>query len=212
MPVSHVKFILAIYVSRLLLDVNATNSTMYKVTISVNMNLVLIYGPPATGKLTVAKALSKSTGYPILHNHVTIDMVTTLFDSDKKHFWDVNEKIRLLLVEEAIKAKLPGVIFTFCYEYKTDDKFIRQLTSRVKKEKGSVIFIHLYSKPKELARRVQHISRKKFEKIKTVQHLNKMLNECEFFKPIPFVESLRIDNTKLSVQKVVGRIRKHYKL
>ena len=43
------------------------------------MNLVFIYGPPAVGKLTVAKELSLITGYPLFHNHLTRDLVHELF-------------------------------------------------------------------------------------------------------------------------------------
>jgi len=35
------------------------------------MKLVFIYGPPAVGKLTVANALAKVTGFKVFHNHLT---------------------------------------------------------------------------------------------------------------------------------------------
>jgi shikimate kinase len=39
----------------------------------ITMPIVFIYGPPAAGKLTVAKELSAVTGYKLFDNHVTID-------------------------------------------------------------------------------------------------------------------------------------------
>lgn len=44
------------------------------------MQLIFIYGPPAVGKLSVANALAKLTGYRVFHNHLTIDLVRSIFD------------------------------------------------------------------------------------------------------------------------------------
>lgn len=43
------------------------------------MNLIFIYGPPATGKLTIANELSSLTGLPVFHNHLTRDIVKSLY-------------------------------------------------------------------------------------------------------------------------------------
>lgn len=44
------------------------------------MKLIFIYGQPAVGKLTVAKELEKITGYKILHNHLFVDLVRSVFE------------------------------------------------------------------------------------------------------------------------------------
>lgn len=36
------------------------------------MKLMFIYGPPAAGKLTVAKALCAHTGFKLFHNHLAL--------------------------------------------------------------------------------------------------------------------------------------------
>lgn len=38
------------------------------------MEFVLLYGPPAIGKLTIAKELQKLKGYKLLHNHLVVDL------------------------------------------------------------------------------------------------------------------------------------------
>ena len=35
--------------------------------------LVIIFGPPAVGKMTVGSKLSKLTGLKLFHNHMTIE-------------------------------------------------------------------------------------------------------------------------------------------
>ena len=39
------------------------------------MHLVCIFGPPAVGKMTVGRELSRQTGSKLLHNHMTIEPV-----------------------------------------------------------------------------------------------------------------------------------------
>ena len=50
------------------------------------MNLIILFGPPAVGKMTVGQELSRLTGYPLLHNHMTIDLVTEFFDFGTPQF------------------------------------------------------------------------------------------------------------------------------
>ena len=44
------------------------------------MKLIVIYGPPAAGKLTVSKELSRITGYKVFHNHLAIDFIESVLD------------------------------------------------------------------------------------------------------------------------------------
>ena len=50
------------------------------------MKLIILFGPPAVGKMTVGQELSKITGYKLLHNHMTIDLVTEFFDFGTPQF------------------------------------------------------------------------------------------------------------------------------
>ncbi len=43
------------------------------------MTFVLLYGPPAVGKLTVANELAKLTDFKVFHNHLSIDLVEAVF-------------------------------------------------------------------------------------------------------------------------------------
>ena len=48
------------------------------------MKFVLITGPQAVGKMTVGQEISKITGLKLLHNHMTIEVVTKIFDYSKE--------------------------------------------------------------------------------------------------------------------------------
>ncbi len=41
--------------------------------------LVFLFGPPAVGKMTVGGALSRLTGLPLAHNHLSIEAVLPVF-------------------------------------------------------------------------------------------------------------------------------------
>ena len=42
--------------------------------------LVIIFGPPAVGKMTVGSELAKLTGLKLFHNHMTIEPLLELFE------------------------------------------------------------------------------------------------------------------------------------
>jgi replication-associated recombination protein RarA len=48
------------------------------------MKLLFLYGPPAVGKLTVAREVSALTGYRLFHNHLTVNLTLAVFDFAQK--------------------------------------------------------------------------------------------------------------------------------
>jgi len=176
------------------------------------MKLIFIYGPPATGKLTVAKELAKLTKYKIFHNHLTVDLLGSVFKFGTKTFFDLSDRFRMEIFEAAAKEKINGLIFTFCYAHPEDDKFVKNVKKRVEKYKGKIDFVQLYCEKSELKKRVKGASRENFDKIKTKKGLDATLKKWDLFTPIPFIKSLRIDNTNISAKQVAKKIKMHYKL
>jgi shikimate kinase len=60
------------------------------------MKLIIIYGPEATGKLTIAKELAKATGFRLFHNHVSVDVAKTFFDFGMAEFGELVWDVRIL--------------------------------------------------------------------------------------------------------------------
>jgi len=69
------------------------------------MKLVFIYGPPASGKLTVARELSKLTGFKLFDNHVSIRFVESLFDFGTRPFLRLTGKYRMEMIEKRPRRK-----------------------------------------------------------------------------------------------------------
>lgn len=83
-------------------------------------NLVLIIGPQAVGKMTVGQELEKITGYKLFHNHMTIEVLTKIFDYDQKIFTKMNIIIREEIFKEFAKSDNKGIIFTCCFDFGSD--------------------------------------------------------------------------------------------
>ena len=57
------------------------------------MQLIVLHGFPGVGKLEIGKALSQVTGFPLFHNHLTVNLVDAVFDFPSKAFTEVREQI-----------------------------------------------------------------------------------------------------------------------
>jgi len=174
------------------------------------MKLIILYGPPAVGKLTVAKILSEKTGIKIFHNHVSIDLLSEYFKRSKATDKIVTS-IRKQVFEEAAKQNI-DLIFTVVYASKVDDEYVDDLISPVIKNHGEVYFVQLTCNREELMKRVENDSRKSFTKIQTRELLNEILEENELFDLITGKSSVIIDNTNLSPEFAADRIIDELKL
>ncbi|MFZ0395852.1 MAG: hypothetical protein WCF17_02975 [Terracidiphilus sp.] len=129
------------------------------------MRLIFIYGPPASGKLTVAQELKVITGFPVFHNHLVVDLLTSLFEFGSDPFVVLREQIWLSVFEQAARADLPGLIFTFAPEATVRPSFIPAAVETVEKAGGTVDFVELVCPVDEIKRRLDHPARRKFGKL-----------------------------------------------
>ncbi len=175
------------------------------------MRLVFIYGPPASGKLTVATELAKLTGFKLFHNHISIQFVQSIFEFGTKTFWRLTGKYRLEMIEEAGKEGI-DTIFTFVYSKGEDDHFVRHVLQRVRSHGGRVCFVRLYCDQEELVRRVKASQRKRMGKVGNERTLRDLFQRHNLDSEIPFRKSLNIDTTKLSPRNVAKLIAHRYRL
>ncbi len=79
------------------------------------MNFVVIFGPPAVGKMTVAFELAKRTGLRVFHNHMTVDLVLNYFEFGDEQYRRLVSEFRRRIVEEVAVSSLSGIIFTYVW-------------------------------------------------------------------------------------------------
>lgn len=109
-------------------------------------NLIVIFGPPASGKAAIGSELAKLTGYRFFHNHLTADPVAALFGWGTPQFGRMVGQVRdLLLQAAAADDAIPGVIFTFVWALdEAEDEDQMRSCARIFEERGGrVMFVEL---------------------------------------------------------------------
>ena len=170
-------------------------------------SLVFLYGPPAVGKLTVARAIADRLPYKILHNHVTIDAVTEVLPFGSDTFWRVVGRFRRDLVAAAAAENI-DLIYTFVFA-PGDEQHVADIVLPYEKAGGTVLFVQLLAPREVLLQRVLGESRKQHGKPTDVQTLEQMLDEYDNFTAVAAPDSLTIDLAATSARDAAQRIIDH---
>lgn len=176
------------------------------------MKFILVYGPPAVGKLTVATALAKHTGFKLFHNHLTINVVTAIFEFGTEDYYRTLHKIRVDLIEAAAQSDVQGMIMTGVYR-PTLLPAVMDYENLMHRNNGEMLFVRLFCDYAELARRVTNEDRKQYNKLSTIEGLNRKLESMgETFSVVPDREHLSIDTGKLQPEEAAKAIQQYYDL
>jgi shikimate kinase len=179
------------------------------------MNLIFLYGPPATGKFTVGKELAKLIGYRFLDNHKSVEMLRQIFPFEDPELNKIRRKLqrkfRLEIFDEAAKAGV-NFITTCAVAGPQHFSFYRETKEIVERHNGQVLFVQLAPTQETMLERVEQESRRGV-KIENKEHLMRLLkNEPEVFDTFPDVSHLIIDNSSLSPNETAHRIWDYYNL
>jgi chloramphenicol 3-O-phosphotransferase len=132
------------------------------------MKLVFVHGVPGVGKLTVASELARLTGWPLFHNHLTVDLVSAVFPFGSQPFVALREQIWLSVFREAASDGV-SLIFTFTPENTVRPQFVEDTIDIVGSSGGRVYFVELICTEGELERRIENPSRKQFGKLSSIK-------------------------------------------
>ena len=67
--------------------------------------------------MTVGHELAKITNLRLFHNHLIIEALLPIFDFDSESYKKLTQEFRTRIFQEAIRAKLEGIIFTYVIAY-----------------------------------------------------------------------------------------------
>ena len=134
------------------------------------VDLVFLHGPAAAGKLTTAQALGERLGYPVFHNHLTVDLLTTVFTFGSAPFTRLRTLIWLAVFHEAAAADR-SLIFTFAPESTVTPGFPEQVRTTIEGAGGRVCFVKLAVSEAEQERRITAGSRRQHHKLVSLETL-----------------------------------------
>ncbi|MCE5235049.1 MAG: AAA family ATPase [Clostridiaceae bacterium] len=186
------------------------------------MKLVIIFGPHAVGKMTVGQELSKLTGLKLFHNHMTIDIVSELFENMPAERSRLTGLFRREIFEAYAKSDEYGMIFTFmwAFDMREDWDYVANVQSLFEAHGATVYFVELeagydlrlarnktenrlLNKPtkRDLAR-----SEALFKRLEDKYRLNSLPGELKE------ENYLRIDNTDLLPEEAARIIKERFSL
>lgn len=109
-------------------------------------DLVVIIGPPASGKAAVGLALSQLTGFRFFHNHMTAELAAALFGWGTEAYREAATEMRLLLLAKALaQPSMPSIVFTFiwAFDLPADNHFVSKLVELFESKGQRVFFVEL---------------------------------------------------------------------
>lgn len=184
-------------------------------------NLIIVSGPQAVGKMTVAEKLRDKTNYRLMTNHDSIELSDVIFERKSDSQKEFNLLIRKAAFETAVKYNI-DMIFTFVMAYgeKEDLKYINKLRRMFEKSGGKFYFVELSADLETRLKRnvTPHRLEKKPSKRDTEWTKNDILKTMEKYRLNSYENEficenhLKIDNTNLSPEEVADIIIKKYKI
>ena len=176
------------------------------------MNLIFLYGPPGVGKLAVAQELANLTGYKLFHNHLTVDLVYSVFDFKTKPFIELRDKIWMMVFQKAKEEKVPGLIFTFAPEESVPPHFVPNVIQQIEDDQNKIYFVELTCSAEELKRRIVNPSRGRYSKGMKSDNIEKYYARDHLIPDEVHKRKFMIDNTDMSPFTVATKIIDHFQI
>jgi len=183
------------------------------------MNLVVICGSGAVGKMTVGQELMKITDYRLFHNHMMIEPVIEIFGN---YNGKVVSKLREDIFDAFIESDNEGLIFTYmwAYDMQSDWDYINGVKEKFEASGGTVYFVELMADRNVRVERNKTENRlaNKASKRDTAISEERMIREETKYRlvsnegEIPFAHYIKIDNTFLEPYETAEIIKKHFNL
>lgn len=192
---------------------------------SLGMRLLVIFGPPAVGKMTVGREIARRSTFRLLHNHALIEPLLDVFDYGTPPFHRLLGEWRVRVVEE---AALAGTDLLLTYVWGLDlQSDVDELTQHVRPyvEAGAeVSFVELVADlDTRLERNRTELRLAEKRSKRDVEWSDANVREMERFvmNTDPALDAgpalpgaallaqhrhLRLDNRELSAEEAAGRI------
>jgi hypothetical protein len=158
------------------------------------MKLLFLYGPPAVGKLTVGREIAALTGWPLFHNHATLDLARQVYPSFGGQLFGLAAQLRLAAFSY-VASQGTSLVFTNVYTGDEEDTaFVRSAVRAVQASGGEVVFARLHALAAVLLNRVSAQSRLDYGKVTDQEKLKGWLERNGASAAVPY-DSLAVDTS-----------------
>lgn len=186
------------------------------------MKLVIIFGPPAVGKMTIGHELEKITELKLFHNHMTIELVAPFFSYSTGTGRKLVKLFREEMFKEVAASDLEGMIFTYVWYFdeKEDQEYIEGLTDIFRKKGAHIYYVELEADLEERLQRnmTPHRLLHKPTKRDIIFSENSLKKASEEHRmnsesgEITEKNYIKINNTNLSAKEVAREIKLKFNL
>ena len=184
-------------------------------------NLIVVSGPQAVGKMTVAEKIRERLGYSLMVNHDSIEVSDKIFGMGTPAQKELNKIIRKGAFEAAIHYDI-DMIFTFvtAFDLPDDIEYLNNLRSMFEATGGQFYFVELEADVKTRLERniTPHRLESKFTKndiersqkdlLDTMKKYRLNSNDGETICP----NHIKINNTNLEPDDVAEQVINHFQL
>jgi hypothetical protein len=175
------------------------------------MKLLFLHGSPATGKLTVAKALLGMVPGRLSDNHAAIDLARTIFDFGAPGFWELVHRVRCAAFDAAAERGLSLVVTTFCYADPEDLPQYEKFEEIMQRRGGELLPVFLHCSREQAARRVGNPDRVERRKMTSAESLIRDLDNYKF-SAVPRPDCLMLDTEVRPPEATAREIIDHFGL
>ena len=164
----------------------------------------MLFGPPAVGKLTVARALAERTGLKLFHNHLVLDAITAVFDFRSPGYLRLRELFWLEAFATAAKEGI-SLVFTFMPETSLAPGFADRAGEAVERHGGRLRLVELTCGQDVQEARLDAPSRAAFAKLRSVKQMRELRAMGWLDYAMPPAE-LVVDTEELTPEAAAQRI------
>ena len=176
---------------------------------------IVIFGPPAVGKMAVGAELERLTGLRLFHNHMSIEPVLRFFPFGSPPFVRLVDEFRRRIFEEVAASDLPGLAFTFVWNLdgEGDRRFLEAACALFAARGAEIAFVELKA---DLATRLarnrspERLDEKRSKRDiarseETLRMLERYRMNTDGAFPLPY-RHLPFDNTNRSAREIAEAI------
>ena len=184
-------------------------------------NLIVVSGPQAVGKMTIAEKIRERLGYSLMVNHDSIEVSDKIFGMGTPAQKELNKIIRKGAFDTAIQYDI-DMIFTFvtAFDSPEDIEYLNNLRNMFEATGGQFYFVELEADVKtRLERNVTpHRLSSKFTKNDVERSQRDLLDTMEKYRlnsndgELICANHMKINNTNLEPEEVADQVVERFKL